>query len=118
MRKIYYFPLEVSMHPISLEFSDNSLEREYQEDSSRSDKLIVQIELVLGLALLGLFFTPFPQGNLINGLIYSMTPILFALGTGYILERQHRIAFLKQKEEEQRKAHIVQALGKLSKAYQ
>jgi multisubunit Na+/H+ antiporter MnhB subunit len=114
MKKIHSFPLEASIHPISLEFSDNLLEREYQEDSFRSDKLIAQIALVLGMALLGLFLFPAPHGNLINGLIYSAAPILFALGTGYILERRQRIAFLKRMEEEQPKVHIVQALAKHS----
>jgi|WetSurSiteA1Bulk_404760.scaffolds.fasta_scaffold270123_1 hypothetical protein len=117
MKKDRYLPFEVSIHPITLEFSDISLEHEYREVCFRSFKIIAQIGLALIIMILGFYYSEFPQDSMLNKLIYVSILLLVVWSTAYVLERRQRNAFLKRKEAELHKTHITQALRRLSQQY-
>jgi len=110
-------PYLFNLKPVKLELPDITLEQEYWEDSYRYQKIITQFLIVVNMTVLGLFFFPIPQDQVIYKLIYIAVPILFTLGAGYTLERRQRIAFPKQKEKELARAHILKVMTNLQPLY-
>lgn len=66
------------------------------------------------IAIVGLYFSLFPQYGMLNKLMYIGAVFVSVWGVTYALERRQRMAFLKRKDAELNKAHVARALNKLA----